>query len=336
MTPSEALGTGLGLAITSRLVKQMGGDIGCQSTPGAGSIFWIEIPLVLAEAPEIVREEPGHGVLPPANAQSLRILVVDDVKTNRDIAGALLSNMGHEVISATSGFEALERLPSGRFDLVLMDLQMPQMDGFATARAIRDMPAPLDQIPIFALTASVMPEQIKAAHEAGMNGHIGKPLGRETLAAALAGLQSSLPYVPFDAKEGAHESAAQEQSVLERRVLDLLKSELKGAAAGVIREFMVEMQMICDQFSIELTQEHPRPDVIAQNAHRLLGAARTLGAIQLCARLTAFQKSIAPDRTGFSKENAVALTHVIAETDKALQQLEIFFQAKLVGAETIA
>lgn len=333
MTPSEALGTGLGLAITSRLVKQMGGDIGCQSNPGAGSIFWIEIPLVLAEAPEIAQEDSGRSILAQANAQRLHILVVDDVKTNRDVAGALLCNMGHEVIFATSGYEALEKLLVSHFDLVLMDLQMPQMDGFATARAIRDMPTPLGQIPIFALTASVMPEQIAAAHEAGMNGHIGKPLGRETLAAALAGLQSSLPSIPFEAQEGAQERADQRTSVLERRVLDLLKSELKGAAPGVIREFMVEMQMIRDQFNIELAQEHPRPDAIGQNAHRLLGAARTLGAIQLCAQLTAFQKSAAHDRTGLSGENAAALRRVVAETDKALEQLEKFFETMLLGAE---
>lgn len=98
MTPSEALVTGLGLAITSRLVKQMGGDIGCQSNPGAGSIFWIEIPLVLAETPEIAQEDSGLSIISQANPQCLHILVVDDVKTNRDIAGTLLSNMGHEVI----------------------------------------------------------------------------------------------------------------------------------------------------------------------------------------------------------------------------------------------
>jgi HPt (histidine-containing phosphotransfer) domain-containing protein len=124
-----------------------------------------------------------------------------------------------------------------------------------------------------------------------------------------------------------------DQGVLDQRVLDLLRSELKGAAAGVIREFMVEMEMIRDQFAIELKQEYPRPDVIAQNAHRLLGAARTLGARQLGAQTTALQKSLPSETTALSAEDKVALARIMTEIETALLQLEAFFQAKLVGAE---
>lgn len=327
MTQSEALGTGLGLAITSRLVKQMGGEIGCQSNPGTGSTFWIEIPLVLAEVQEVAHEEPGRDLPSSANHRKLRIFVVDDVKVNRDIAGALLVNLGHEVSFAGSGAEALEKLPADHFNLVLMDLQMPQMDGFATARAIRAMPAPLGQIPIFALTASVMPEQIAAAHEAGMNGHIGKPLSRATLTEALSKLQSTVP----DPAAGADKAPLLGKVTVDTQVLELLKSELKGAAAGVVREFMVEMQTIRNQFAAELAHEFPRPDVIAQNAHRLLGAARTLGAPGLCAQLNEFQKLQPRDSSVFHPQNTEVLKRVIAETDLALEHLEAFFQTALMG-----
>jgi signal transduction histidine kinase len=329
MTQSEALGTGLGLAITSRLVKQMDGEIGCQSNSGAGSTFWIEIPLVLAEVQEVVQEEPRRAPPRPSNFRELRILVVDDVKVNRDVAGALLANMGHAVSFAANGSEALERLPAEHFDLVLMDLQMPKMDGFETARTMRSMPAPLGQIPIFALTASVMPEQIAAAHDAGMNGHIGKPLSRETLAKALAELQNPYP----DPEASAVQTSPPDKVTVDTRVLELLKSELKGAAAVVVREFIVEMQTIRDQFAAELAHEFPRPYIIAQNAHRLLGAARTLGALSLCAQLTEFQKLQPRDSSVFHVQSAAALERLIAETDVALEHLEAIFQARIVGAE---
>ncbi len=333
MTQSEALGTGLGLAITSRLVKQMGGEIGCESNPGAGSTFWMEIPLVLAEVPEIEPEEPRRGLSRSANQDKLRILVVDDVKVNRDVAGALLASLGHEACFAGSGGEALEKLPTDQFDLVLMDLQMPHMDGFATARAMRSIPGPIGQVPIFALTASVMPEQIAAAHEAGMNGHIGKPLSRDMLANALSALLQRPAPRNQDAGASIDNPAPTAKAPVDTRALELLKTELKGAAAGVVREFMVEMQTIRDQFAAELAQAFPQPDVIAQNAHRLLGAARTLGALRLAAQLNEFQKSQPRDGSVFHTQNTEALERVIAETDVALEHLEAFFQARLVGTE---
>ena len=336
MTQSEALGTGLGLAITSRLVKQMGGEIGCQSNSGAGSTFWIEIPLVMAEMPEAAPEMPRQDVASQVADLRLRILVVDDVKANRDVAGALLASMGHDVSFAGSGTEALEKLPKEEFDLVLMDLQMPQMDGFAAARAIRAMSTPLGQVPIFALTASVMPEQIAAAQEAGMNGHIGKPLSREALATALGGLRNLKVNRAKSPEANSETASLTDTATLDPRVLELLKSELKGAAAGVVREFMVEIQTIRDQFVAELGQAVPRADIITQNLHRLLGAARTLGAMQLAQYVTELQKLQPSDSAIFHARNTQALQHLIGAIDIALEHLEAFFQARLVGVEVNA
>ncbi len=336
MTQSEALGTGLGLAITSRLVKQMGGEIGCQSNSGAGSTFWIEIPLLMAEIPEAVPEVPRQDLSSQLHDHPLRILVVDDVKANRDVAGALLASLGHQVACAGGGVEALEKLPKEPFDLVLMDLQMPQMDGFETARAIRAMPAPLGRVPIFALTASVMPDQIAAAREAGMDGHIGKPLSRDALAAGLAGLRNLASEKIQGLKKFAEAPSPQDMAALDQRVLNLLKSELKGAAAGVVREFMVEMQAIRDQLSVELAQAIPRADVIAQHVHRLLGAARTLGAMRLAQQVAEFQKLQPRESSILCAQNKEALKRLMGEIDVALEVLETFFQANLMGSEISA
>jgi CheY-like chemotaxis protein len=193
------------------------------------------------------------------------------------------------------------------------------------------MPPPLGQVRIFALTASVMPDQIAAAHQAGMDGHIGKPLSRDALATALSGLRN-LPTETLGRPDMRAETSTVSGTVaVDQRVLDLLKSELKGAAAGVVREFMVEMETIRDLFTAELAQATQRPDVIAQHAHRLLGAARTLGAMQLAERVTEFQKLQPRDSSVFSVQSAEALGRVIAETNTALEALEAFFQSSLIG-----
>jgi HPt (histidine-containing phosphotransfer) domain-containing protein len=181
-----------------------------------------------------------------------------------------------------------------------------------------------------------MPDQIAAAREAGMNGHIGKPLSRDTLAAALSDLHQLYANNAEQGEVRAKAVPLPGTAAVDQRVLDLLKSELKGAAAGVIREFMVEMQTIRDQFAAELAQAVPRPDVIVQNAHRLLGAARTLGAMQLAKEVTEFQKLQPRDSGVFLVQNTAALKLLIGETDLALEYLEAFFQASLVGAEAHA
>ena len=112
---------------------------------------------------------------------SARILVVDDIDSNREISAAYLEDTGYHVDTASSGVEAIQMLGCERYDLVLMDIQMPVMDGAAATKRVRAMPAPVKDIPIIAMTAHVLPQQVKSFLDAGMNDHVGKPIERATL-----------------------------------------------------------------------------------------------------------------------------------------------------------
>ena len=175
-------GTGLGLAICKRLVIAMGGDIGVESAAGQGSLFWFTLPLQVPESPpEAVEPAPDLGP-----EKSARILVAEDVKVNQVIIERLLTRAGHEVTLVENGAEAVIAVKEKPFDLVLMDMRMPVMDGVEATRAIRRLDSAKRLIPIIGLTANATPEDAARCFAAGMDDHLIKPVDRATLIHAVA------------------------------------------------------------------------------------------------------------------------------------------------------
>jgi PAS domain S-box-containing protein len=168
-------GSGLGLAITARLADMMGGGVTFISRPGQGSTFRLSV--AAPETPEPVLEP----VLDAPLLEGLRILVVEDNPTNRMIARKLLESMGAQVSTATDGQCGVEAAALGAFDLILMDIQMPGMDGLEATRRIRAMAGPAARTPIIALTANAMSHQHAAYRAAGMDGVVSKPISPPTL-----------------------------------------------------------------------------------------------------------------------------------------------------------
>ncbi len=171
-------GSGLGLAIARRLAEAMAGTIGVTSEAHAGSVFWFTARLPSIAAPSRSEAVTGRR---RTDVVSRRVLVVDDNPLNQIVAKAMLAQDGHEVVVVGDGLEALAAVQERAFDLVLMDMQMPVMDGLEATRRIRKLDPPVRDIPIVALSANVMAREIAICAESGMNGHLAKPLDRDLL-----------------------------------------------------------------------------------------------------------------------------------------------------------
>jgi PAS domain S-box-containing protein len=260
-------GAGLGLAISHRIATSMGGRLSHTENPGGGSIFTLEIPLAEPAAreaeplPAATDAEAVHEISPAAQrTRQLRILVVDDIGMNRDIASAFATAAGHGVRSVAGGAAAVQAAESDDFDVILMDLRMPEVDGFEATRRIRALGGKRGRVPIVALTAQAFSEQVEECRRAGMAGHVAKPFTQVTLLKALGDAMedrhhitptppqranaASLPIVNVDTFEtsAAFLSPTAVVSYLEDiiRTIESVQKEFHGRNAKVLGDEMAD------------------------------------------------------------------------------------------------
>jgi CheY-like chemotaxis protein len=175
-------GSGLGLAISSGLIALMGGRLSGDSEVGRGSVFSFDLPYALL-SPAAAHEAPAAEATANPAQRSLHVLVAEDNRVNQLVAVRILQRQGHRVAVAFNGLEVLERLRTAAFDLILMDMQMPDMDGLQATQEIRRAERGADRyMPIIAVTANALSGDRERCIECGMDGYVSKPINPQTLA----------------------------------------------------------------------------------------------------------------------------------------------------------
>jgi signal transduction histidine kinase/HPt (histidine-containing phosphotransfer) domain-containing protein/ActR/RegA family two-component response regulator len=281
-------GTGLGLAICKLLCERMGGEIGVDSREGEGSTFWFVLPLervaALAAAPA---NDAGMTSTQPRKlprGETLHILMAEDNRINRIYAKALLDKTGHRLDMVENGRQAVEAAKHGRYDVILMDIQMPDMDGIEATRQIRALPAPANRVPIIALTADAMAGARDEYLSAGLNDYISKPIDANLLLSKLA----TVPVA--DCAASVPSEPAVENPVLDRAKLDELEGVLPAKSVlELITMFLAEAA----GYLAKVEQARVAGDYLAagQAAHALVSMAGNLGAMEMSAAARAFEQA---------------------------------------------
>lgn len=344
-------GTGLGLAICKRLVRLMDGTITCRSASDIGSTFTFTARVRVPMEDEIPHVSASPKAAPASRPRpGTRVLVAEDSPTNLELVVVMLETLDCEVTTATNGEEALAILEQADFDLILMDVQMPELDGFEATARIRDMAGPKKDLPIIALTANAMKGDRERCLAAGMDDYISKPMSRDDLqrkvaqwASPRAGAQPDeqrgvTTCRPFKLRQAAQKGAAvlpdavPAEDMLDHDVLDRLKKEVGAeAVARMLTRFLSEMPERLEAIREGLTVGSEEPAVltkIQRHCHSLKSAAAAFGALPL-SRLAAEMEAAAKEGDWQAcRGHFASLPQLVSRTRDAATRL----QATLQGA----
>ena len=312
-------GTGLGLAICKKLSVMMGGTVEVASEVGKGSRFTCTfqlgdagevdiaddhkatIPSAARDVPIRPREDnvvplPAAGAARRQETQETRttrgqkrVLLAEDNVTNQMITSAMLEKLGYHVNVVANGLEAVEAVRSLPFDVVLMDMQMPEMDGLAATRAIRALPAPQSGVPIVAFTANAFPQDIERCLAAGATEFLAKPIKRDRLAAVLDSLQAagSVPEAPSVA---THDRPGSDEGLDGDALEDLAETVGADKMRMLVSKFLRDTE---DHIAMmEQAAEQQDRSTVRSHAHRLKSSAAMIGAAALASKMDALETGI--------------------------------------------
>ena len=305
----KAEGTGLGLAITRRLVEAMGGAISLSSEPGKGATFTVTLPLPSVPIGRRSDDGPSPSEPEPAQFPGMNVLLVEDNAINRRIAHAMLDGLKCNVVEAENGAKGVEAASKKKFDVILMDISMPEMDGIEATRCIRAGPSASSATNIVALTAHAMQEDVERFQAAGMNDVVVKPISVDRLASAIDRRRVPRTVWSEDTGSGSWDTAVFDEF---RQVLGAADTE------EMLTRFLEDAHDVVPWLVWQSNEESAREEV-AKRAHGLAGSAAVLGAKELHAALRALEEAARKDRP--IAEKGASLDKVWVATQKDVPDL---------------